>query len=206
MTARVGSLTADKERFMPWRTMTGDDLEPKGTPELEILLRGVFDKRRLLELLKDFIVFGDTGSGSAKILAGYHQFHAVQRAVDCTLQAIGPGGGRRVSVVWHTQGSGKSLLMAFYAGQIIRRAEMENPTLVIITDRNDLDDQLFGTFAMCKDLLRQTPVQADSHSHLFDLLNERPAGGVIFTTIQKFVPQDGDTDGPLKPPQCRGNR
>jgi type I restriction enzyme R subunit len=197
LTARIGSLTADKERFMPWRTITGDDLAPKGTPELETMLTGVFEKRRLLDLLKDFIVFGDTGTGTAKILAGYHQFHAVRRAVECTLQATGPEGDRRVGVVWHTQGSGKSLLMAFYAGQIIRHPDMENPTLIIITDRNDLDDQLFGTFAMCKDLLRQTPVQAESHSHLFELLNERPAGGVIFTTIQKFVPQEGDEEGPL---------
>ncbi len=197
LTARIGSLTAERERFMPWRTIDGDDIAPKGTPELETLVKGVFDKRRLLDLLKDFIVFGDTGSGTAKILAGYHQFHAVRRAVTCTLQATGPDGDRRVGVVWHTQGSGKSLLMAFYAGLIVKHTLMENPTLVIITDRNDLDEQLFGTFAMCKDLLRQTPVQAENHQHLFSLLNERPAGGVIFTTIQKFSPQEGDEAGPL---------
>jgi type I restriction enzyme R subunit len=196
LTARIGSLTADWERFMPWRTVDGDELEHKGAPELETLLSGVFERRRVLALLKDFIVFGDTGSDTVKILAGYHQFHAVRHAVDCTLKATGPEGDRRVGVVWHTQGSGKSLLMAFYAGQIIKHPAMENPTLVIITDRNDLDDQLFGTFSMCKDLLRQTPQQANSHEELFKLL-DRPAGGVIFTTIQKFAPQDGDTDGPL---------
>lgn len=194
--ARIGSLTADWERFMPWRTVDGDELASKGTPELETLLSGVFTRRRFLDLLRDFVVFGDTGSGTVKILAGYHQFHAVRHAVDCTLKATGPDGDRRVGVVWHTQGSGKSLLMAFYAGQIIKHPAMENPTLVVITDRNDLDDQLFATFSMCKDLLRQTPQQADSHEELFKLL-DRPAGGVIFTTIQKFAPQEGDTDGPL---------
>jgi len=131
-----------------------------------------------------------------KILAGYHQYHAVRHAVERTLQATSREGDRRVGVVWHTQGSGKSLLMAFYAGQVIKHPAMENPTLVVITDRNDLDDQLFGTFSMCKDLLRQTPQQADSHEELFQLL-DRPSGGVIFTTIQKFAPQDGDGDGPL---------
>jgi type I restriction enzyme R subunit len=194
--ARIGSLTADRERFMPWRTVDGITEAEKATPELETILHGVFDKRRFLDLLKDFIVFGDTGSGVNKILAGYHQFHAVRHALARTLDATGPDGDRRVGVVWHTQGSGKSLLMAFYAGQVIKDPVMENPTLVIITDRNDLDDQLFATFSMCKDLLRQTPQQAESHGELFKLL-DRPSGGVIFTTIQKFAPQDGDEDGPL---------
>jgi type I restriction enzyme R subunit len=194
--ARVGSLTADRERFMPWRTVEGDKEAARSAPELEVLLKGLFDKRRFLDVITDFVVFGDTGSGVVKILAGYHQFHAVRHAVDCTLNATGPDGNKRVGVVWHTQGSGKSLLMAFYAGQVIKHPVMENPTLVIITDRNDLDDQLFSTFAMCKDLLRQTPQQAESHEELFRLLN-RPSGGVIFTTIQKFAPQDGDKAGSL---------
>ncbi len=194
--ARVGSLTADRERFMPWRTIEGGEEAARAMPELEVALKGVFEKRRFLDLIKDFIVFGDTGSGVVKILAGYHQFHAVRHAVDSTVRATGPEGDRRAGVIWHTQGSGKSLLMAFYAGQVVKHPEMENPTLVIITDRNDLDDQLFGTFSMCKDLLRQTPQQADSHDELFKLL-DRPSGGVIFTTIQKFAPQDGDEDGPL---------
>ncbi len=194
--ARIGSLTADRERFMPWRTVDGETEAGRAHAELETVIKGVFDQRRLLDLVKDFIVFGDTGSDVIKILAGYHQFHAVRHAVDRTLRATGPEGDRRVGVIWHTQGSGKSLLMAFYAGQIIKHPDMENPTIVVITDRNDLDDQLFGTFSMCKDLLRQTPVQAESHEELFKLL-DRPSGGVIFTTIQKFSPQDGDTEGPL---------
>ena len=193
--ARVGSLTADRERFMPWRTVRGDDLAPKGTPELETVLKGVFDRRRLLDLVRDFIVFGDTGSDVIKILAGYHQFHAVQKAVTQTLAATSQGGDRKAGVIWHTQGSGKSLLMAFYAGQIVKHPEMQNPTLVVLTDRNDLDDQLFGTFGMCKDLLRQTPQQANDREHLRQLL-DRPSGGVIFTTLQKFSPEPGESDYP----------
>ena len=194
--ARIGSLTADRERFMPWRTVTGDVVVPKGTPELETVLKGVFDRRRFLDLIKDFIVFGDTGSDVAKILAGYHQFHAVRKAVERTLSATAQGGDRKAGVIWHTQGSGKSLLMAFYAGQIIKHPVMQNPTLVVLTDRNDLDDQLFGTFSMCKDLLRQTPIQAEDRDHLRKLL-DRPSGGVIFTTLQKFSPEDGATDYPV---------
>ena len=148
ITARIGSLTADFERFMPWRTVTGDDLAPTSTPELETILKGVFERRRLLDLLKDFVVFGDLDGATVKILAGYHQFHAVRRAVECTLAATAPGGDRKVGVIWHTQGSGKSLLMAFYAGQVIKHPAMKNPTLVVLTDRNDLDDQLFATFSL----------------------------------------------------------
>jgi type I restriction enzyme R subunit len=201
MAARIGSLTADRERFMPWRTLTGADLAPKGVPELETLLKGAFDKRRFLDLIKDFIVFGqvetkDKQLQTVKILAGYHQFHAVRHAVTRTVEATRPDGDRKVGVIWHTQGSGKSLLMAFYAGQIIKHPAMENPTLLVLTDRNDLDDQLFGTFSMCKDLLRQTPQQAESREELRRLL-DRPSGGVIFTTIQKFSPADGETDHPL---------
>ena len=194
--ARIGSLTADRERFMPWRTVAGDAPAAKGTPELETVLKGVFDRRRFLDLVKDFIVFGDTGSDVAKILAGYHQFHAVRKAVESTLLATAQGGDRKAGVIWHTQGSGKSLLMAFYAGQIIKHPAMQNPTLVVLTDRNDLDDQLFATFSMCKDLLRQTPQQAENREHLRKLL-DRPSGGVIFTTLQKFSPEEGATDFPV---------
>ena len=194
--ARVGSLTADRERFMPWRTVTGDGLAPKTAPELETVLKGVFDRRRFLDFLKDFIVFGDTGSEVAKILAGYHQFHAVRHAVTHTLAATAPGGDRKAGVIWHTQGSGKSLLMAFYAGLIVKHPAMENPTLVVLTDRNDLDDQLFATFSMCKDLLRQTPQQAEDRDDLRKLL-DRPSGGVIFTTLQKFSPESGARDYPV---------
>lgn len=183
--ARIGSLSADLERFMPWRTTDGTDVAPKGAPELSTLIEGVFEHRRLLDLLCHFTVFGETGSGLVKIIAGYHQFHAVRHAVNSTVTASSPEGNQRVGVIWHTQGSGKSLLMAFYAGQLVKHPAMANPTLVVLTDRNDLDDQLFSTFSMCRDLIRQTPVQAESREHLQALLN-RASGGVIFTTLQKF--------------------
>ncbi len=196
MAGRIGSLTADRERFMPWRTVTGDDLAPKGTPELETVIKGVFQPDRFLALLKDFIVFGDLGTGVVKILAGYHQFHAVRYAVDRTIAATRQGGDQKVGVIWHTQGSGKSLLMAFYAGKIVKHPDMANPTLVLLTDRNDLDDQLFNTFSQCKDLLRQTPQQAADRDDLRRLL-DRPSGGVIFTTLQKFTPEEGETTYPV---------
>lgn len=194
--ARIGSLTANEERFMPWRTTDGTDIAAKGSPEMSVLIEGVFEKRRFLDLVRDFTVFGDTGSGIAKIIAGYHQFHAVRHAVESTVTASAPEGDRKVGVIWHTQGSGKSLLMAFYAGQLVRRPELENPTIVVITDRNDLDDQLFGTFSMCRDLIRQTPIQADSREDLQKALS-RASGGVIFTTIQKFAPAKGETEYPV---------
>ena len=194
--ARLGSLTANLERFMPWRTVDGSAVAPKGAPELGTIIKGVFEKARFLTLIRDFTVFADTGSGLVKIVAGYHQFHAVRHAVTSTIAAASPKGDRRIGVIWHTQGSGKSLLMAFYAGQIIAHPAMENPTFVVITDRNDLDDQLFGTFSMCRDLLRQTPRQADSREDLQKALT-RPAGGVVFTTIQKFAPERGETDYPV---------
>ncbi|MGY3032717.1 type I restriction enzyme R subunit [Bradyrhizobium sp. USDA 4354] len=194
--ARVGTLTADRERFMPWRTVAGDDLAARCSPELETVLKGVFGRQLILSLLRDFTVFGESGSEVVKVLAGYHQFHAVREAVTRTLGASAPGGDRRAGVIWHTQGSGKSLLMAFYAGQIIKHPALKNPTLVVLTDRNDLDDQLFGTFSMCKDLLRQTPQQALDRAHLRELL-DRPSGGVIFTTLQKFVPAAGAQDYPV---------
>jgi type I restriction enzyme, R subunit len=130
---RVGSLTADLERFMPWRTVDGTEIAPKGAPELGTLIEGVFERGRVLSLMRDFTVFGDTGSGLVKIVAGYHQFHAVRHAVRRTVDAAAPDGDRKIGVIWHTQGSGKSLLMAFYAGQIIADPAMENPTLVVIT-------------------------------------------------------------------------
>ncbi len=206
--ARLGTLTANKEWFLPWKTIEGEKIAPPAAIQLEVLLRGVFDQRRFLDLLHYFIVFEDDGRGQPiKKMAGYHQFHAVNVAVQETLRAAmqeralhearghyvsgplqdGKPGDRRIGVVWHTQGAGKSLTMAFYAGRIILHPAMENPTIVVITDRNDLDDQLFGTFARCKDLLRQTPVQAQSHEHLQTLLRGSASGGVIFTTIQKFV-------------------
>jgi type I restriction enzyme R subunit len=189
--ARIGSLTADLERFMPWRTTDGVDVAPKGAPEMSVLIEGVFARPRLLSLLRDFTVFGDTPGGIAKIIAGYHQFHAVKRAVISTVEASRSQGDRKAGVIWHTQGSGKSLLMAFYAGQLVREPAMENPTIVVITDRNDLDDQLFATFSMCRDLIRQTPIQAENREDLQKAL-ARASGGVIFTTIQKFAPEKGE--------------
>ena len=194
--ARIGSLTANLERFMPWRTVDGSKVAPRGSPELGTVIEGVFEKSRFLTLLRDFTVFADTGSGVSKIVAGYHQFHAVRHAVESTMIAAGPEGDHRIGVIWHTQGSGKSLLMAFYAGQLIGHPAMENPTIVVITDRNDLDDQLFGTFAMCRDLFRQTPEQAEDRDDLRKVLT-RPSGGVVFTTIQKFAPEPAETDYPV---------
>src|SRR5439155_16922493 len=190
--ARIGSLTADTERFMPWATIEGEELAPTYLPQLQVLIQGVFEKRRFLDFLRYFMVFEDEGGGVlVKKIAGYHQFHAVSRAVRTTIQATSEAGDHRAGVVWHTQGSGKSLTMAFYAGRLILEPALENPTIVVITDRNDLDDQLFGTFSRCRDLLRQTPVQAADREHLRSLLRVS-SGGVVFTTIQKFMPTEGD--------------
>ncbi len=186
--ARAGSLTADWERFMPWRTVDGVTVAPRGTPELTTLLRGVFARPTLLDLIQNFIVFQEDGGRLAKKIAGYHQYHAVNKAVTSTVKATGASGDQRAGVIWHTQGSGKSLTMAFYAGKIVRHPAMHNPTLVVLTDRNDLDDQLFGTFADCQDLLRQTPAQAADRDDLRQLLRVA-SGGVVFTTIQKFLPE-----------------
>jgi type I restriction enzyme, R subunit len=198
MLARIGSLTADEERFMPWRSVTGadGDFTPHGPYEMDTLLRGVFDKERFLALIRDFTVFGDRGEGPFKIIAGYHQFHGARKAITSAIEAVKPEGDRKIGVIWHTQGSGKSLLMAFLGGLIVRSRELENPTLIVLTDRNDLDDQLFGTFSLCKDLIRQTPEQADSRDDLRKLLN-RASGGVIFTTVQKFTPEKGEEVFPV---------
>ena len=217
--ARIGALGAGREWFKPWRTIAGhEDASPQLT-ELEVVLRGAFDKRRFLDVVRHFVVLEDFGGGKLiKKMAGYHQFHAVNAAVEETLRAaraveedaiadvlgryeagLRPGGDpgdRRVGVVWHTQGSGKSLTMAFYAGRIILRPEMANPTIVVLTDRNDLDDQLFGTFARCRDLLRQPPVQAESRTDLRAKLRT-DGGGVVFTTIQKFFPEAGGDQHPV---------
>ena len=194
--AQIGSLTADTEWFLPWRTIEGEDEAPSTELELEVLIKGAFEKHRFLRYLKHFIVFEETEGGTiAKKIAGYHQFHAVKKAVDTTVQASSLEGDKQCGVVWHTQGSGKSLTMAFYAGSIIQHPQMENPTLVVITDTNDLDDQLFGTFARCHQLLRQTPEQAKSRRHLRELLKVA-AGGVVFTTVQKFFPEGEETRFP----------
>jgi type I restriction enzyme R subunit len=187
--ARLGTISSDRERFMPWRTIEGEELAPASMLQLEVLLRGAFERQRFLDLIRYFIVFEDDGGEVVKKMAGYHQFHAVNRAVADTVAASGPGGDKRGGVVWHTQGSGKSLTMAFYAGRLVLHPAMENPTLVVITDRNDLDDQLFGTFSRCHELLRQKPVQAEHRAHLRQLL-QVASGGVVFSTIQKFLPED----------------
>ena len=217
--ARVGTLGAGREWFKPWRTITGETLADAHLPELQVVIAGLCAPRRFLDLLRDFIVFEDDGGRIVKKMAGYHQFHAVQVAVGETLRAAqlqraaqqlqagqgryeaggkpgGQPGDRRVGVVWHTQGSGKSLTMAFYAGRIIREPAMENPTLVVLTDRNDLDDQLFGTFSRCRDLLRQPPMQAESRAHLRELLSVAE-GGVVFTTIHKFFPEEKGDRHPM---------
>ena len=215
--ARIGTLTAGREWFKPWRTISGETLATPHLPQLQLMLEGACAPSRFLALVRDFIVFEDDGSGSlVKKMAGYHQFHAVEVAVAETLRAAelsqtaekleeeagrhepgrkvgGAPGDRRIGVIWHTQGSGKSLSMAFYAGRIIREPSMANPTIVVLTDRNDLDDQLFGTFSRCQDLLRQPPVQAASRADLRTKLAVE-SGGVVFTTIQKFFPEEqGDT-------------
>jgi len=187
--ARIGTFTSIRERFMPWRTIEGDKLAPDTMLRLEVLAKGVFEKRRLLDLIRNYIVFEIDDDGSvAKKMAGYHQYHAVKNAVESTVNASRPGGDRRGGVVWHTQGSGKSLTMVFFTGEIVLCPAMENPTVVVITDRNDLDDQLFGTFSRCHEILRQEPVQAADREDLKKLLAVG-SGGIVFTTIQKFFPE-----------------
>ena len=189
--ARIGSLTAGFEWYKPWRTIEGET-PVTGKSELEILIRGAFDPSRILELIRGFILFEDDPDSDQvhKILAGYHQFNAARRAIDATVDATRPEGDRRCGVVWHTQGSGKSFTMLFYAGQVIVNSEMNNPTLVVLTDRNDLDDQLFGQFQRCSEILRQKPIQAESVEHLRELL-QVASGGVIFTTVHKFAEDEG---------------
>lgn len=218
--ARIGTITANREWFLPWRTIEGDVLADEALPQLQVMIQGVFERRRFLDLVHYFVVFENTSSDIlTKKMAGYHQFHAVNIAVEETLRAARmkeelplvretqgaylirkPKGGhpadRRIGVVWHTQGSGKSLTMAFYTGRVILYPEMENPTIVVITDRNDLDDQLFGTFARCQDLLRQPPSQTKSRADLREKLRVN-AGGVVFTTIQKFFPEEKGDRYPL---------
>jgi type I restriction enzyme R subunit len=186
--AKAGTLTADWERFMPWRTTDGKDVAPKSSLQLDVLIKGIFEKNRFLDLIRNFIVFEDDGGQLFKKMAGYHQFHAVNKAIESTVKASAVRGDRRAGVIWHTQGSGKSLSMVFYAGKLIQHPKMQNPTIVVLTDRIDLDGQLFGTFSRCEHLLRQTPEQAGSREELEALLH-RSSGGVIFTTIQKFFPE-----------------
>lgn len=222
--AKVGTITSNEERFMNWRSIDGENIESLDVPQYEVMLRGMLDKKALLDIVENFLLFqtsrkadydkdgnkiGDKAV-NIKILAGYHQYFAVKKAVDKTKIACSEKGDKKAGVIWHTQGSGKSFSMVFYAAKLVK--ELNNPTIVVLTDRNDLDDQLFSTFAKSSDILRQTPKQADVRklseeqklsnvkskdnskevNGLFDLLNNRESGGIIFTTIQKFKPESGE--------------
>ncbi len=215
-TARIGSLTANEERFMPWRTIKDENDKPLLEFEMEKVIRGFFDRALFLDYLRHFILFEQDGDHIIKKIAGYHQFHAVREAVRVTVIAardtepedtvvmeprasygkeVVPG-SRKAGVVWHTQGSGKSISMVCYAGKLLQQPEMKNPTIVVVTDRNDLDGQLYETFCSAQDLLKQTPEQADSREELREKLAARQAGGVLFTTVQKFSLGDGEKRHP----------
>jgi type I restriction enzyme R subunit len=214
-TARVGSLTANKERFMPWRTLKSEHDQPLLTYELEKVVKGFFDPELLLDYIRSFVLFEQEGDTWIKKIAGYHQFHAVREAVRVTVIAAKPPemgqtaepraaygrevvpGSRKAGVVWHTQGSGKSLSMCFYAAKLLQQPEMNNPTIVVVTDRNDLDGQLFATFTNAREFLRQTPVQAGSRDDLRERLAARQASGIIFTTVQKFSLMNGEVAHPV---------
>lgn len=202
-TARVGSITASEERFMPWRTIKNEDDKPLVEWQLELMVRGFCDPTLLMDYIRYFVLFESDSGKLIKKIAGYHQFHAVREAVKATVVAseISDGirdrratygenvkpGSKKAGVVWHTQGSGKSISMCCYAGMLLQQPEMHNPTLLVVTDRNDLDGQLFATFSAAKDLLKQEPLQADDRESLRELLSARQSGGIIFTTVQKFA-------------------
>ncbi|MDW7732866.1 MAG: type I restriction endonuclease subunit R [Methanolobus sp.] len=213
--ARIGSLTANKERFGPWRTIKDENDKPLMEWQLETVVRGFFDRELLLDYLQYFILFENDGGNLIKKIAGYHQFHAVREAVRVTLIASQPPnehmshdaranygrevipGSKKAGVIWHTQGSGKSILMCCYAGKLLQQPEMNNPTILVVTDRTDLDGQLFNTFSNLQQLFKQTPVQAQTREELRLLLSERESGGIIFTTIQKFAPIGDETTHPV---------
>jgi type I restriction enzyme R subunit len=192
--ALLGSLSADSERFMAWRTIDGNTLDPLGQfQELQTLVRGLLAPEYFLDYLRYFILFEDDGKLVKKI-AGYHQFHAVRSAINQVVIASRPNGSHKGGVVWHTQGSGKSITMTCFAARVMQDAAMENPTILVITDRNDLDGQLFGVFSLSQDLLREQPVQATTRQDLRAKLGNRPSGGIVFATIQKFMlGEDEDT-------------
>ena len=195
--ARLGSLSASAERFMQWRTIDGVTLDPLGQfNELETLVRGLLAPTMLLDYLRFFVLFEDDGTLVKKV-AGYHQFHAVRAAITQVVSASRPGGSHKGGVVWHTQGSGKSITMTCFAARVMQEAAMENPTIVVITDRNDLDGQLFGVFSLAQDLLREQPVQATTRQDLRAKLGNRPSGGIVFATIQKFMPGEDEDSFPV---------
>lgn len=195
LNARIGSLTASKEWYMPWRTIGGAKDQPVLEFELEKVVRGFFRPDLFLDYVRHFVLFEQNGDEIIKKIAGYHQFHGVREAVEATLKARASGSGK-AGVFWHTQGSGKSISMAMYAGKLLQQPAMNNPTIVVVTDRNDLDGQLFGQFCAARDLLRQTPEQADNREELREKLAARQSGGIIFTTVQKFSLLDGEKDHP----------
>lgn len=207
-TARVGSLTADRERFMPWRTLKHENDKPLLSWELETMVKGYFDRELFLDYIRFFVIFETESDRLIKKIAGYHQFHAVREAVRATVLAAQipkegqlssdrQYGSKKAGVIWHTQGSGKSISMCCYAGKLLQQPEMNNPTIVVVTDRNDLDGQLFATFTAARDLLKQDPVQADDRDTLRILLAERESGGIIFTTVQKFALLDDEDGHPI---------
>jgi type I restriction enzyme R subunit len=192
--AEMGTISSSRERMMPWKTVDGEK-EAGHVPMMDVLTRGVFDHQRLLDIVQNFIVFERDDKDETRVIkkvAAYHQYWVVNKALNSTLRASGENGDQKAGVVWHTQGSGKSLSMVFYTGKMMRSRELHNPTIVVVTDRNDLDGQLFGTFSACRDLLGEDPKQANNRADLRKLL-DRNAGGVIFTTIQKFSPE-GEED------------
>ena len=204
--ARIGSLTADEERFLPWKTVVNENDKPQFDWQLKTVVQGFFNRELLLDYIRYFVLFENDGKRLIKKIAAYHQFHAVREAVTATIVAstgkhlplhsnIQPG-SKKAGVVWHTQGSGKSISMCCYAGKLLQQAEMNNPTIVVVTDRNDLDGQLYATFCQAQDLLKQTPLQANDRDELRELLNARESGGIIFTTVQKFAPLDGEQSHP----------
>ena len=193
--ARMGSLSANAERFSRWRTIDGVGLDPLGAfSEMETLMRGVLEPRMLMDFLRYFVLFEEDGVLVKKI-AGYHQFHAVRSAIEQVVTASRPGGTQKGGVVWHTQGSGKSITMTCFAARIMQETAMENPTIVVITDRNDLDGQLFGVFSLSQDLLREQPVQISTRGDLREKLNNRPSGGIVFATIQSRTQGAGTAQG-----------
>ena len=181
--AQAGTLTSPREWFLTWKSIDGESIAPNNSPQLQVLLQGMLARERLLDLIKHFVAFIKTKSKTKKIIAGYHQYFATNKAIQTTIKATKTN--RKAGVIWHTQGSGKSLTMCFYAGKLVLNKELNNPTIVVITDRNDLDDQLFNTFSSCKDLLRQKPIQAKGRDDLKEKLKVA-SGRIIFTTIQKF--------------------
>ncbi|WP_374493230.1 type I restriction endonuclease subunit R [Brachymonas sp.] len=195
--ALMGALSSTAERYMAWRTIDGVTLDPLGAFNgLETLVRGLLAPASLLEYLRYFVLFEDDG-GLVKKIAGYHQFHAVRAAIEHVVAASRPGGSHKGGVVWHTQGSGKSITMTCFAARVMQEPAMQNPTIVVLTDRNDLDGQLFGVFSLAQDLLREQPVQAHTRQDLRARLANRPSGGIVFATIQKFMPGEDEDTFPL---------